>query len=90
MYPSKRDTITTCPLRNRGQVTSVSDEDPGMVWFAEQCRSNQVRFEALIRNAERVRDLEMAAFFRRAEAVGQALASRDKRADRPLVRCAFA
>lgn len=88
MYAAQKDTISTCPLENRGQATSVSDEDPGIVWFAEQCRSNQVRFEALIRNAELVRDPEMAAFFRRAEAVGQTLASRDERADPPSVRCA--
>jgi hypothetical protein len=90
MYPAKKHTITTCPLEKRGQVASVSDENPGIVWFAELCRSNQVRFEGLIRNAERVRDMEMAAFFRRADAVGQTLASRHKRPDPPSVRCALA
>jgi hypothetical protein len=79
MYAATKDTITTYPLEKRGQVTSARDEDPGILWFAEQCRTNQVRFEALIRNAERVRDLEMAAFFRHAEAVGQTLASRAPR-----------
>jgi hypothetical protein len=51
----------------RGPVTALNDEDPNLVWFAEQCQNNHVRIESLIRSAERARDPDMAAFFRRAE-----------------------
>ena len=50
-------------------------EDSGIVWLAEQCRNNNVRLESLARQAERARDPELAAFFRRACAVSERLAS---------------
>jgi hypothetical protein len=58
-------------IRERGRVTGPNDDDPGLIWFAEECKSNHVRVEALIRHAERVRDPELAAFFRRARAVSE-------------------
>jgi len=88
MYPATQATVTLGALGEKAQVTGLSDENPGIVWFAGQCQSNQVRFEALINNAERARDAEMAAFFRRAEAVGRALAKRDTLAAGPFTQCA--
>jgi hypothetical protein len=44
-------------------------DNPNLVWFAEQCQNNHVRIEALIRSAERARDPDMAAFFRRAQSL---------------------
>ncbi len=62
--------------RERGRsTTKLQDEHPGLVWFAEQCQANNVRFDGLIRRAETARDPDLAAFFRRAKAVGQALES---------------
>jgi len=61
--------------RESGRVTRLRKRDPSLVWFAEECQNNHVRIEALIRHAERVRDPELAAFFRRAQAVGQELQS---------------
>jgi hypothetical protein len=90
VYPATQETITLGALREGAQVTGQSDEDPGIAWFARQCQSNQVRFEALISNAERTRDAEMAAFFRRAEAVGRTLAKRDTLAAGPFTHCALA
>jgi hypothetical protein len=55
--------------RDRSRTGAGKDDDAGVVWFAEECRSNHVRFEALLRLAERVRDPELAEFFRRAQAV---------------------
>jgi hypothetical protein len=50
-------------------------ENPGLVWIAEECRSNNVKLERLVRAAERAHDREVAAFFRRALAVSQRLAA---------------
>jgi hypothetical protein len=90
MHPATQETITVGARGERAQVTGISDEDPGIVWFAAQCQSNRVRFEALIRYAERARDPEMATFFRSAAAVGQALAKRDTLAAGTFTQCALA
>jgi hypothetical protein len=42
------------------------DRDSSIAWFAEQCLSNDVRLESLIRSAERAGDRQLAEFFRRA------------------------
>jgi hypothetical protein len=60
---------------DRSRIASTNDEDPSIVWFAEECRSNHVRFEALLRLAERVRDPELGEFFARAEAVSSRISS---------------
>lgn len=60
-------------LRESGRLAGQIDEDAGVVWFAEECRSNHVRLETLLRLAERVRDPELAEFFRRAQAVSRRL-----------------
>lgn len=62
-------------LRERGQSTGLQGEDPSLIWLAEQCQNNKVRLESLIRHAELARDPELVAFFRRAQAVSQRLAS---------------
>jgi hypothetical protein len=55
--------------RDSGRFTGPDEEDPNLLWFAEQCKANDVRFDALLRHAERARDPELADFFRRAQAV---------------------
>ena len=55
--------------------TRDTREDSGIVWLAQQCQNNNVRLESLVRQAERARDPELAAFFRRACAVSSRLAS---------------
>jgi len=55
------------------QVRAIDEEDPNIVWFAEECLNNHVPFEALLRQAELIRDHEMAAFFRRAQEVSRRL-----------------
>jgi hypothetical protein len=42
-----------------------TDRDSSIVWFAEQCLSNDIRLEALIKSAERAGDSQLADFFRR-------------------------
>jgi hypothetical protein len=42
------------------------DRDSNIIWFAEQCRSNHVPLESLIKSAERAGDRPLADFFRRA------------------------
>jgi hypothetical protein len=64
--------ITTRELHH---TADPRDDDSGIVWLAEQCRNNKVRLESLVGQAEKARDPELAAFFRRACAVGQRLAS---------------
>jgi hypothetical protein len=44
----------------------MTDRDSSIVWFAEQCLSNEVRLDALIKGAERAGDAQLAEFFRRA------------------------
>jgi hypothetical protein len=44
------------------------DRDSNVVWFAEQCQTNAVRLEALVKSAERAGDWPLADFFRRAQA----------------------
>jgi hypothetical protein len=90
MHPATQKTITVGAPVDRAQVTVLSNQEPGIVWFAGQCQTNQVRLEALIRNAERVRDPEMAALFRCAAAVGEALAKRDALASRRPTQCTLA
>jgi hypothetical protein len=45
---------------------ATTDRDSSIVWFAEQCVSNDVPLEALIKGAERAGDVQLAEFFRRA------------------------
>jgi hypothetical protein len=66
------------------EISRSEGEDPNLVWFAEECQTNHVQIEALVRQAERVRDPDMAAFFRRAQAVGHTLAHRRAAVGRPL------
>jgi hypothetical protein len=54
-------------------VSNEGDADPNVLWFAEQCQTNNVRIDALIHSAELARDPEMAAFFRRAKGALQRL-----------------
>jgi hypothetical protein len=51
------------------------DAQASIVWLATQCRNNNVKLESLARQAERARDPELAAFFRRAHAISQQLAA---------------
>jgi hypothetical protein len=44
----------------------TTDRDSSIVWFAEQCMSNEVRLDALINGADRAGDVQLAEFFRRA------------------------
>ena len=67
-YPTEED-VTEATTLERGRVTALIDDDPNVVWFAEQCHTNHVRIDALIRSAERVHDADMAAFFRRAQSM---------------------
>jgi hypothetical protein len=62
-------------FRERVESTSPRDEDSSLIWLAEQCQTNNVRLESLARHAERALDPELAAFFRRAQAASQKLAS---------------
>lgn len=56
-----------------GPIAAATEDDPNVLWFAEECQSNNVRIDALIHSAELARDPEMAAFFRRAKQVLQGL-----------------
>ncbi len=60
--------------QDSGRLTGNDEEDPNLLWFAEQCQANHVKFEALVRHAERAHDRELAAFFRRAQAVSHKVA----------------
>jgi hypothetical protein len=62
-------------IPQRAGAADTDHEDPNIVWFAEECRRNHVKIETLVRHAERIRDLDLAAFCRRAEDVGRKLAS---------------
>ena len=62
--------------RDSSRLIGTDEDDPNLVWFAEQCNTNHVQVEALVRHAERARDPELAAFFRRAQAVSHKLESR--------------
>ena len=64
----------------RGRVTALNDDDPNLVWFAEQCQTNHVRIDALIRSAERAHDADMAAFFRRAQSMVRRLSGTPQQA----------
>jgi hypothetical protein len=44
------------------------DRDSNVIWFAEQCQTNAVRLDALIKSAELAGDRPLADFFRRAQA----------------------
>ena len=50
-----------------GQVTGTKDKDYNLLWFTEQCLSNQLRLEQYIKDAERDGDTEVADLFRRAQ-----------------------
>ena len=50
-----------------GQVTGTKDKDYNVIWFTEQCLSNQLRLEQYIQDAERDGDADLAEFFRRAQ-----------------------
>jgi hypothetical protein len=78
-HPREENVMEAATLE-RGRVTALGDEDPNLVWFAEQCQTNHVRLDALIRGAERARDPDMAAFFRRAEGLVQRLSGAPQQA----------
>jgi hypothetical protein len=71
--PGDEDVVTGIsePARSAGE----RDAQSSIVWLAAQCRRNNVRLESLARQAERARDPELAAFFRRAHAISQRLAA---------------
>lgn len=50
---------------------ATTDRDSSIVWFAEQCVSNDVRLDALIKGAERAGDVQLAEFFRQARDAGR-------------------
>lgn len=50
-----------------GQVTGTKDKDYNVIWFTEQCLSNQLRLEEYVQDAERDGDSDLADFFRRAQ-----------------------
>jgi hypothetical protein len=50
-----------------GQVTGTKDKDYNVIWFVEQCLSNQLRLEGYVQDAERDGDNDLADFFRRAQ-----------------------
>jgi hypothetical protein len=54
-------------LAEGGQVTGTQDKDYNIIWFVEQCLSNVLRLETYAQDAERVGDVELEAFFRRAQ-----------------------
>jgi len=78
-YPREED-VMEAGILERGRITVLNEEDPNLVWFAEQCQSNHVRIDALIRGAERARDPDMAAFFRRAQSLIHRLSGAPQRA----------
>jgi hypothetical protein len=78
-YPREEDVMEASTLE-RGRITALNEDDPNLVWFAEQCQSNHVRIDALIRGAERARDPDMAAFFRRAQSLIHRLSGAPQRA----------
>jgi hypothetical protein len=51
-----------------GHITGTKDKDYNIIWFTEACLSNALRLETYIQDAEREGDLELADFFRRAQA----------------------
>lgn len=50
-----------------GEVTGTKDKDYNVIWFVEQCLSNQLRLEGYVQDAERDGDNDLADFFRRAQ-----------------------
>jgi hypothetical protein len=57
--------------REAGQVTGTKDKIYNIVWFTEASLSNALRLETYIADAERDGDVELAAFFRKAQAVSR-------------------
>jgi hypothetical protein len=59
-------------MRTADHLTDMAttDRDSSIVWFAEQCLSNDVRLDSLIKGAERAGDTQLAEFFRRARDTG--------------------
>ena len=51
-----------------GQVTGTKDKDYNIIWFTEACLSNALRLETYIQDAKREGDIELATFFRKAQA----------------------
>ena len=78
-YQSEEHVMEAMTLE-RGHVTPVQEDDPNLVWFAEQCQTNHVRLDALIRRAERAHDADMAAFFRRAQSMVRRLSGTPQQA----------
>ena len=50
-----------------GSVTGTKDKNYNIIWFVEQCLSNQLRLETYVQDAERDGDNDLAEFFRRAQ-----------------------
>lgn len=51
-----------------GHLTGTKDKDYNILWFTEACLDNVVRLETYIEDAERSGDVELAEFFRKAQA----------------------
>jgi hypothetical protein len=51
-----------------GEITGTLDKDYNIIWFTEQCLNNALRLETYIADAERQGDIDLAEFFRRAQA----------------------
>ena len=71
--------------RQSSRLTGTDDEDPNIIWFAEECQRNHVRVEALVSHAERVGDSELVAFFRRAQAASHRVRARRAIVSQPVV-----
>jgi len=50
-----------------GNVTGTKDKDDNIIWLTEVCRSNALRLQTYIEDAEREGDKELAEFFRRGQ-----------------------
>lgn len=62
-----------------GGVTGTADKDYNIIWFTETCLTNALRLETYVADAERAGDVELADFFRRAQAESRKGADRGKR-----------
>jgi len=62
-----------------GGVASDKDRDYNLIWYTEACLSNAQRLETYAADAERDGDLELADFFRTAQAASHKGADLGKR-----------
>jgi hypothetical protein len=80
---SQETTMASATLETQDQetgvVTGTADKDYNLVWFLQQCLSNVLRLEIYTQDAERAGDMELAEFFRRAQAESHKGAEQGKR-----------